>query len=294
LWESGEADEVLSVRLPSLVEHILTEAGGSSRYDAILVDEGQDFRLSWWSALRKACTPSGEMLLVADATQDVYGTASAWTDEAMKGAGFSGRWAELEVCYRLPDEALDKAAEFAALFLPDSARILPRRDQSSLALEPCDLRWVHVEVECAVQACVDEILRMVSMDGHEHYAIADLTFLCSSKSLGQQVVASLLESGIRCVHTFDDDERQSRRQKIGFYMGDARVKATTLHSFKGWESRSLVIYVGTSANEQSLALTYTGLTRIKRHPEGSSLTVVSSAQALRHYGETWPDFSSQS
>ncbi|MCY1376370.1 hypothetical protein D9M69_638550 [compost metagenome] len=98
------------------------------------------------------------------------------------------------------------------------------------------------------------------------------------------------QKGIRCVHTYDSDDQESRRQKIGFYMGDARVKATTLHSFKGWESRCLVIYMGDRATAQSLALLYTGLTRLKSHPEGSVLTVVSSSRELNEFGKSWPDF----
>lgn len=62
------------------------------------------------------------------------------------------------------------------------------------------------------------------------------------------------------MHTYDQDEQERRRQKVGLYMGDARVKATTLHSFKGWESRSLVIYLGEKISQKSLALLYTGLT----------------------------------
>lgn len=50
----------------------------------------------------QAVTPEGEKLLVADKTQNIYGTADAWTDEAMNGAGFSGRWGELETRCRLP------------------------------------------------------------------------------------------------------------------------------------------------------------------------------------------------
>ena len=73
-------------------------------------------------------------------------------------------------------------------------------------------------------------------------------------------------------------------------MGDARVKATTLHSFKGWEARILVIYLERGTTPQALSLLYTGLTRIKRHTEGSFLTVISKDPQLKSYGETWPDF----
>jgi len=77
---------------------------------------------------------------------------------------------------------------------------------------------------------------------------------------------------------------------MGFYMGDSRIKATTLHSFKGWESRALVIVIGATVDRKSLALIYTGLTRLKRHAENSYLTVVSYARELREYGKTWPDY----
>ena len=41
-------------------------------YDAVLVDEGQDFLPEWWSLLRLAC-PRGEMMLVADRTRTSMG-----------------------------------------------------------------------------------------------------------------------------------------------------------------------------------------------------------------------------
>jgi hypothetical protein len=73
-------------------------------------------------------------------------------------------------------------------------------------------------------------------------------------------------------------------------MGDARIKVTTLQVFKGWESRVLVIYVTNKTDLKTLALIYTGLTRLKRHEEGSCLTVVSCSEKLLEYGKTWPDF----
>ena len=67
------------------------------KYDAILVDEGQDFRPSWWQTLRLALKDGGEMVLVADKTQNIYATAAAWTEDTMANAGFKGPWAELKV-----------------------------------------------------------------------------------------------------------------------------------------------------------------------------------------------------
>lgn len=145
LWEkrdTGEHKDILDVELPLLANDALKQPG-SMKYDAILVDEGQDYRPLWWNVLREACVAGGEMLLVADATQDIYGTAIAWTDEAMTGAGFQGRWAQLDISYRLPPDALTLARKFAELFLPEASVDLPQPEQGSLDLYPCHLRWVQ-------------------------------------------------------------------------------------------------------------------------------------------------------
>lgn len=293
IWLTSDRQTVLNERLPDLIFSLLADAEDIEKYDAVLVDEGQDFLPRWWDVLRKVCKPGGEMLLVADVTQDIYGTASSWTDEAMTGAGFSGKWAELEVSYRMPDLALNLAANFAARYLPEGARIVPRSAQINLGFEPCKLRWVHYEGPDDAQICCDEILGLLTRAGSEGLSVADLTFLCDSKKNGYDVVKRLGQKGIRCVHTFDQDEKECRRQKVGFYMGDARIKATTLHSFKGWEARTLVVYMERDLTPESLALLYTGLTRLKRHPEGSFLTVISRSSELCEYGRTWPDFVEQ-
>ena len=96
--------------------------------------------------------------------------------------------------------------------------------------------------------------------------------------------------GMKFIHTFSEDKQESRRLKVGFFMGAARLKATTMYSFKGWETRALVLYTGHVADKKAMTLIYAGLTRLKRHMEGSFLTVVSSIPKLAEYGKTWPEF----
>jgi hypothetical protein len=259
-------------------------------YDAILVDEGQDFLPSWWNVLRKVRKKEGEMLLVADATQDIYGNARSWTDEAMKGAGFSGGWAELKISYRLPQLALDYASQFAQRFLPNDMVDLPVSAQGELSLFPCSLKWVQTRPELVAEVCKEELFLLATDADPDLLAIPDITFLSDTKKSGLNVVEEVGKQGVKTVHTFAMDNQESRRQKVGFYMGDSRIKATTLHSFKGWESRAIVIFIGQQVDQKSLALIYTGLTRLKRHTEGSYLTIVSCANELKTYGKTWPKY----
>lgn len=263
---------------------------GAPRYDAVLIDEGQDYRLTWWNALRLACKEDGEMLLVADRTQDVYGTAEAWTDEAMIGAGFSGPWNALQANYRLPRAALEAAREFAARFLPARTMDLPAAPvEGEFAIEPCALRWVQCETGETLSTCIRELKALMLQTGEKGLANADITFLTDETSFGRMVVEVLNRDEIRTVATFDEDERERRREKMGFYMGDARIKATTLHSFKGWEARLLIVHVSKARGADSRALIYAGLTRLKLSPLGSWLTVVCSTPELADYGRTWPD-----
>ena len=292
LWsDEKNINQVLNTDLPHLVSVILDgDKNASPIYDAILVDEGQDFLPSWWNVLRKVCKKEGEMLLVADATQDIYGTARSWTDEAMKGAGFSGGWAELKISYRLPQLALDYATQFARQFLPNDMVDLPVSPQGELSLFPCLLKWVQTKPELVAEICKEELFLLATDAEPELLAIPDITFLSDTKKSGLNVVEEIGKKGVKTVHTFAMDNQESRRQKVGFYMGDSRIKATTLHSFKGWESRAIVIFIGQQVDQKSLALIYTGLTRLKRHAEGSYLTIVSCANELKSYGKTWPKY----
>ncbi|SLN67170.1 hypothetical protein ROE7235_03710 [Roseibaca ekhonensis] len=282
-------DRILNVDIPDLASRAVGEPS-VTRYDAILVDEGQDYRLPWWNALRRALKNGGECVLVADATQDVYGTAGAWTDNAMRGAGFSGGWAQLETSYRLPNDAMDMARFFAQKFLPQETIDLPKPEQGSLALHPCTLRWVQREPEtAATDSCVAEILSMLKRSGRDGLANADICLLTDDQRAGAEVVRLLREKNINAVTTFDERGIESKRNKMGFWMGDAQIKATTLHSFKGWESRLLVVHITRAFTADARALIYAGLTRLKRSVQGSHLTVVCTAPELSEFGRQWPE-----
>lgn len=291
LWQNEDTFPENDIRICALVGSIIdadTE-GVIQRYDAIIVDEGQDFKPSWWELLRKVCKSGGEMLLAADATQDVYGTASSWTDGAMKGAGFAGNWMRLGVSYRIPSTLINHVREFGNHFLPKTNTDLPPAQQLELDLDPCRLRWVQVN-HCNVHGIANQEVWNMLKHGKNGLSVSDLTVLVDSEALGQRIVSQISECKTRCIDTFDQDKKQGRRKKLAFFMGDARIKVTTMHSFKGWETRALLICVERVNDDKSKALLYTGLTRLKHHPSGSFLTVICGDPNLAEYGRSWPDF----
>ena len=300
-------EEILNKHMPEIIQRIYEDPSVSDIrpiYDAVLVDEGQDYSPIWWQTLRKAVTPNEEMLLIADKTQDIYGTADVWTDAAMIGAGFSGDWMELKNSYRLPPEIVPILDDFAENFLiPSGVEVDIPEDEPTEpdSNPPIELRWVQVSsVSSIVEICFEEVRRQMQ-HLHSDTAIPDIIFLTPRNDAGRVFVEKCKEKGIHVLYTFGHEDQESgtfdqenkdfrkyedsRRRKLAFFLGDAKIKATTLHSFKGWEGRHLVLYVSRIASAEDRALFYTALTRLKKHPNGSMLTVVSTCRDLYDFGE---------
>jgi hypothetical protein len=119
---------------------------------------------------------------------------------------------------------------------------------------------------------------------------SDVTLLADSHEFGARCVRELENSGITVAHIFAKDSRDQRLRKLRFPMSDARVKACTIHSFKGWESRSLVVAIKHATSREQRALVYVALPRLKRHERGSFLTVICATPELEAYGRSWPEF----
>lgn len=299
LWASSsdghdlDTDSVVNEDLALLMVQLYRQeaSGGMPKYDAILVDEGQDFRPSWWKALRSALKPGGEMVLAVDKAQDVYGTAAAWTDRVMEGAGFSGQWRELKNSYRLPPGVVTVVRAFAEQFLTGDEIDIPEVEPGEqMDLFPVELRWLHIRSSSqALDGCDSELRRMMTRLRGDT-AVPDIVFLSSSVVFGREFVKRQKDRKIHVRHTFAEDQRNARSQKLGFFKGDSGIKATTPHSFKGWEARHLIVFVDSVKGPRDRALLYTALTRLRRHEQGSCLTVVSCCDELQTYGKSWPDY----
>ena len=273
---------------------------GEDKFDAILVDEGNDFSLAWWHDLYDSLKPGGEMMLAFDQTQDVYRRAGAWTEDVMQGAGFRGPWNELQGSYRCHEALMPALRYFADHFMQNIEVNLPLPVQSELpAFYPLTRRWVQIEENSDwVSVCVEELENLRdSLPKDSGYS--DVVCLLPEHLEGFQLVQVVEKRlGIQMAHVFSDADdsdirqRESRPLKRSFWGGNGQMKAVTMHSFKGWEARHLLVYIDDirSTGEVNMPiLFYTALTRLLRHTGGSLLTVVSSCSQLREFGQIFFD-----
>lgn len=235
-------------------------------YDAILVDEGQDFSQAWWAFLRDSVLrPGGEMLLAVDRTQNIYGQEN-WTEAAASGWGFRGPWTELRGTYRTPVDLVPVVAEYASCYLPDVEVDLPsvERDHPGLqeAHAPTVRRWVPSAAEALVQNAVEQVEALLAE--HTTLSPSDVVVL-ADHATGAAVMDALGARGHDVSHIFrvEDDERR-KRLKRRFWAGSPGIKGCTAHSFKGWEARAVVAIAPEHAGTP-LAL-YVAMTRVKGDP----------------------------
>ena len=60
--------------IPDIVKTMISNGynAKSRKYDAILIDEGQDYHKSWYDTLSKFLSHNDEMLFVIDEKQNIY------------------------------------------------------------------------------------------------------------------------------------------------------------------------------------------------------------------------------
>lgn len=281
LWEE---------EIPSLILKAMEKTSKPiMKYHAIFTDEGQDFNLSWWNILRRVVRPDGEMMIAFDSAQQIY-PRTDWNAETLPGAGFTGRWIELDASRRLPNGMLPILRHYAKTYHPKALDSLPR--EKSVAEEPSEVRWVQVHPGQRADVCIRELMRIIQRDPLPvSRAMTDLTLLCDLKEDCLQAEMKLAEQGIQVTNAVADTANKENQAKRAFTMRTPCIKICTFHSYKGWQSRLIVLSLAKfDHTEQSAALLYTMLTRIKKHPKGSCLTVVSSVPRLKTFGSKFADF----
>lgn len=257
-------------------------------WGAILVDEGQDFRLDWWNLLREQIAPGGEMLLVSDPTQNIYGQ-TPWTEEDhMTGAGFSGPWTDLGDSYRLPSDMVGVIRGFGTTYVGGDVvgPTVPKREAALPGIDVAtERRWQNVASPSNLPLKLAEfVASLTRTDGLDP---SEIVVLCGSHRVGERVVRQLDRMGIDIHHIFASDPDERRRRKTRFWPDAAGVKGCTIHSFKGWESRAVVL--GIDDGDDAARLAYVAMTRLQadRGGRGSYIAVVNANRNLMDFRDSF-------
>jgi hypothetical protein len=246
------------------------------RFDSILVDEGQDFKESYWSLLYDhVLKEGGEAVIVCDRAQKLYETQS-WIDGRTEFRG----WTELRESFRLPRDVLRPVSQILQVIQAEDATHqayyippeLPAERQGSL-FPASNIEWVNVEGDDPTKdlsAWIEHIVDGLSSGSQPNGRLAapDVVFMTDSHKVGVSLVNSAMAKvGAQFQSVFDTDPNRQQERKKSFWPGAGGCRFCTVHSFKGWESRA-VAYLATSAS--TTAQLYVALTRLRSEPSGTA------------------------
>jgi hypothetical protein len=299
-WPNDVVSEGVLFRevVPQLVLDTIRDKGDISnfKYDAILIDEGQDFYWEWYDMLCHFLSDRDELLLVADKRQNIFQRDLSWLEGSMHKVKFRGPWRELKQSMRLPPLVVEQANRFARQFVPHDVETLPL-PSSVIGFADPKLWWANCE---SLDQAKDQMWAVYQfLTEEQRHQPTDIIFLLPSHEVGLGMVARFERANVRVNHVFDEQKKSDhpKHHKHAFWMGDPRLKMSTIHSFKGWELTNVVLIIpptGKSADLKLISEVYTALTRMTHPPEATidrpgCLVVLNCHPDFCTYGEGWPN-----
>lgn len=259
------------------------------RYQTILVDEIQDYQSDWVKIIRdNFLEQDGEMILFGDESQNIYQREFARSPVIAQGFG---RWVKLTRSYRTSlDSALNQLfKDFQLQFLLEKHSDIEITDvnPSQINIGFSLLKYEAIPIGDWKKSVFDSIQSYVkNYDLHPN----DMVILSSKISLVRQLNELWIESEkTHCMfETFEelatctnmsvenlkaldenemnnllrqnkeDVERVRRAKKNHFYANSGLVKLSTIHSYKGLESKTVFYVMG---EEDEAEIVYTSITR---------------------------------
>ncbi|MHB8058110.1 MAG: 3'-5' exonuclease [Desulfuromonadaceae bacterium] len=230
----------------------------SGQYDAVMIDEGHDFRSEWLKLVVQMVNPQTSSLLVLyDDAQSIYDTRKKGKF-SFKGVGVQaqGRTTILKVNYRNTHEILDFAAEFARQLLTQEEADedgIPRLAPVSAGRRGTRPLLVKLPT---IRAEADEIAKRLTEAHQKGIAWKDMAVLYWDKKDKDEIYRALKAQHIYIVG----------KDTITFDKKDTKVKFLTIHNSKGLEFPLVAIMGGRIVEQakndvEAAKLLYVAMTR---------------------------------
>lgn len=252
-------------------------------YDAILIDEGQDFKGSWLRLVLRCLNPDTQsFLLVEDRAQDIFKRKTSLSQET--GLDFRGRSKVLSINYRNTREILDLSWSFYKEFgqspnrskeeISDLVEIIPPRATNRTGSYPTIRKMRSLQEE--VNWISRSLKKLHDVNG---VAYRDMAVLYRAKKFNDKHYAeSLLQAldDLRLPYYWITQDNRSKREYDSL---EDSIKISTLDSSKGLDFRVVfimgvelcpfplntdpereasLVYIGMTRSMELLALTYSG------------------------------------
>lgn len=232
-------------------------------YDAVLIDEGQDFEKDWVNFAASFLSSNKEMIFAVDGKQNIYKRNLGWSVGR-------GRWGILEEGLRVPKKIANIANVFSDIYLNVSDKNenphihLPSHEQLNL-LESKDLCfWREAKNESEIYETTYKVLKYF-IDKYS-IKISDTAILVYFNNQGialRDYLYKKFKKEFTIQDIFDPDNLNQQKKKKMFRLNNRSLKMCTFHSFKGWEARNIILIIPNRKNIDNEI--YTAITRTQQN-----------------------------
>jgi len=273
----GTADERINEHINNVIEH-RKENKNFNRFDAIIIDEGQDFEEKWYNFIIDFLNENNELLFAVDKKQNIYNKNLNWV---------KGRWGNLlDQGYRIPKEHVKIINNFSKEFLNlsddniDNSLILPPDDNQPtlLPMIPKPV-WKNVsnfdDVKNQIYHWLKKLVNEFSMKKSDIVILVD-------KNIEGIAIKNFIQDKLQINSIMDIFSSSStfigRLKKTRFRINSPYLKMSTIHSFKGWESRNVIVVI--PENKKIDSQLYAALTRVREN-----LIVINQNKRYQKFGD---------
>lgn len=252
------------------------------RYDSILIDEGQDFTGEWIIFLKQFYTEKGELFIFYDQAQDLYNQSTWITDPLqIKGIGFKGQPGHLKISHRLPQAIVFQVEKLRNIFnIRSQEPIQPSTSQQDLFTR---IYWINSSLKDRL-IIIEKYITSILTDKTSN--IEDITILTMKEATGIEVVQFIEgETNFKTSHVYDltgeKNYKKRRNEKWRFQPGKGRLKVSSYHSFKGWESSHIILLLECIGDESVMRkekqdALFIAMTRVNSFSDSRSFLCINS------------------
>ncbi|USG66626.1 NERD domain-containing protein [Brevibacillus ruminantium] len=258
--------------IPALLEKAGQKEAVFPMYDAILIDEGQDFEPDWLKLLSYCLNPNTQsLLLVEDRAQSIFKRKASLAQDI--GLDFRGRSKILTINYRNTAQIVQFAWNFFQSHSPlqnkvqsgtiEGVEIIPPQSTKRRGPEPIIQRFRNIQEEMNF---VSKSINFLNREKKIPYS--DMAILYRVKNSHRISYIDEIKSSLakhELPYTWVTENEKSKRS---FLREDNKVKISTIDSAKGLDFR--VVFIISVENmpfpleervEREVSLLYIGMTR---------------------------------
>lgn len=253
------------------------------KYKVILIDEVQDFRYEWLDIIKTYFldNSNGEYVLFGDEKQNVYNRS---LDENRKSkTNIRGAWNRLSTSFRMDGGIQELCSIFQKKFffykyeldhISDkniTTKINQGKDNIRYLYRP---NWGYDDIYYYLQSYVNNKmipLSEICILSSNIVDLRELEFIMRKKYRMncERVIETKEEYDEvcknECNHKIIENKLRGIRRvrRFNFEIDSKKLKLCTVHSFKGWESKTLFVILDKEDKESKDEILYTALTRCK-------------------------------